>query len=189
MRSSGLVQRMLGARHRLAPYASAAAMLVLLGLWVVSLRHGAAADDVVGNVRAIADAVRRHQAETGGWFPERWLVRRDGSPGTLQIYPDVFARQPLEYPGLESELFDHDANHGIVLQLVRFGPTRDLGAGAGLLRPPLRSGDPYLRFLLDYGPTLADERALMAVLVDRLGAHRFTRVEDHLYVMDLRPAP
>jgi hypothetical protein len=134
--------------------------------------------DVIENINSISKAVHKQKSATSTWFP----------PGVKKrhIYIDPFAEQPNIYQGLDARLLWREENYGIVLQLIRFDESYEFEIDSNTFSSPLKTGQPYLRLLLDYGVKTRHETAILRKVEHKLEKASLSQIDDHLYVLDLR---
>jgi hypothetical protein len=134
--------------------------------------------DVIENINSVSKVVHKQKSATSTWFPPDIRKRH--------TYIDPFAEQPYIYQGLDERLLWREENYGIVLQLVRFDESYEFEIDSNTFSSPLKDGEPYLRLLLDYGIKTRHETAIMRKIERKLEKTSLSRIDDHLYVLDLR---
>ena len=140
-----------------------------------------ATDQISANIHDIAKGIQTYHRKTGRWFPKDV----NGS-GSIRVFPDPFHPNSPDYQGLEASSFDRASNYGVVLQLVRFDPTKDTVVPVHLFEAPFARDEPYLRLLLDYGERSQVETEILIRVQARLPLHAIGEVDDHYYVVDIR---
>jgi hypothetical protein len=140
-----------------------------------------AGTQVVKNVRAIAASTNAYHNATDRWFP----VSAKGH-ARLRVFPNPFDEHTTEYQSLDKALFARENNHGMVLQLVSYDENKDGWLNDHGFNSRFQSDDPYLRILLDYGSEHQRERAILRQLQQELNNGVLAKLDDHLFVLDLR---
>lgn len=134
-----------------------------------------AATQVVEHIESIAGAVETFHDHTGRWFP-------DG----MRVYLSRFTEEPGSYQGIQPEWLYLENNAGMVMELVRYDAIRDRNLPYHLFAEPFQTGEPYMRILLDYGESHREEAVVLSRVHDKLPAKSMSKVNDHLYILDLR---
>lgn len=157
-------------------------ILAVLGQRVFQHQQlSAEAEEVHGNIISSADAVEKFFRNTNSWFPSV-----DQQNAITRVYNDPFNDNEVIYQGLDLTRLSIDANHGLVLQLVRYDSSLDGVVPKHLFETPFGNGDPYLRILTDYGSQATREAEVLKRVQSRLPAQSIAEVDDHLYIVDLR---
>ena len=141
-----------------------------------------AAKVVIANIRAINKVVHDQYLNTGRWFPKQ--TENDDRNHTL-VYLDPFTANPPVYQNLDESWLRRESNYGIVLQLVRHDVTNDHVVDTNIFPDQLKTGEPYLRLLVEYGAGADLETAILHKAANQFG-DLLVKIHNHLYVLELR---
>ncbi len=135
---------------------------------------------VMTNIKAINAVVQYQYKNTGRWFP----IQSDDGKRAL-VYLDPFTENPPVYQNLDESRLRRESNYGIVLQLVRHDINGDHVVDTNVFHDMLKTGEPYLRILVEYGSGADLETAILRALGEDFG-DALVKIHNHLYVLDLR---